>query len=470
MIYTKITPYKSPINVLVKYISDLKKTENSSFLTTPFYKKLLYHRSKSGILTQHFVTGINCSPALAAEEMTTVRKKYCKTSGNAAYTFLQSFEEKTVSPAVAHRIGVETARKMLGDKYQIVVATHLNTNHTHNHIIINAVSFRDGSKFQDKMADYFRFINITNSVAREFGIIPNDSISESRVRALEYHLRKRGITPYFDVIREEIKDAISTAEDFEDFLLEINKYGYNVIPDSTGKQLYLNIEGYKGPLSTKSLGKEFSVESIRNQTERINRSLRSFLHRSIDKTGFPLIEIDRSLSDKGTTINSISLKFAEYCALMECNLTHNPVDLCRQPILRIGSVQYKDFRKCSDFLAENCIGITDFKEFETYAQKQQATYISLEKQFRSISNKIRRISKSHHEIDVNPLLSEKNRLKVITVRYRKILQIISKIIKYYPLIEKNLKLERKTETRDLLILKSREKVKPVRTRDFSTEL
>ena len=55
----------------------------------------------------------------------------------------QSFAEGEVDAKTAHEIGVKLAKELFEDRFEVVVATHLNTKHFHNHFVINAVSFVD---------------------------------------------------------------------------------------------------------------------------------------------------------------------------------------------------------------------------------------------------------------------------------------------------------------------------------------
>ena len=93
------------------------------------------------------ISGINCNVSNAYEEMKQVKKAFQKESGIVAFHGYQSFKEGEVTPDIAHKIGVELATEMWGDKYQVIVTTHLNTKHIHNHFVVNSVSFIDGKKF-----------------------------------------------------------------------------------------------------------------------------------------------------------------------------------------------------------------------------------------------------------------------------------------------------------------------------------
>ncbi len=74
-----------------------------------------------------YVSGINCNAKRAYERMTATKKRFGKTGGNVAYHGYQSFQMGEVTPEEAHKIGLETARRMWGKEYEIVVTTHLNT-------------------------------------------------------------------------------------------------------------------------------------------------------------------------------------------------------------------------------------------------------------------------------------------------------------------------------------------------------
>lgn len=87
-----------------------------------------------------FVTGVNCSADTAVQEMI----GFDKATGNVAYHAYQSFKPGEATPELCHRLGVELAQKMWGDRYQVLVATHFNTGTYHNHLVVNAVRLWDG--------------------------------------------------------------------------------------------------------------------------------------------------------------------------------------------------------------------------------------------------------------------------------------------------------------------------------------
>ncbi|WP_178095770.1 relaxase/mobilization nuclease domain-containing protein, partial [Pseudomonas sp. Kh7] len=86
-------------------------------------------------------SALNCSVETAEEEMVLTKKRFNKTGGILGFHAFQSFKEGEVSPEIAHEIGVKLAEEMWGDRFEVVISTHLNTKHYHNHFVINSVSF-----------------------------------------------------------------------------------------------------------------------------------------------------------------------------------------------------------------------------------------------------------------------------------------------------------------------------------------
>ena len=102
-----------------------------------------------------FVSGINCRPDTAGEEMLMVKRRFGKESGTLAYHGYQSFASGEATPELAHEIGIKLAQRLWGDRYQVLVATHLDkANHLHSHFVVNTVSFVDGIKYHRTKQDY----------------------------------------------------------------------------------------------------------------------------------------------------------------------------------------------------------------------------------------------------------------------------------------------------------------------------
>ena len=116
-------------------------------VTTNLSNLVDYAKNSDKTEQELYISGINCSPDFIYEEMKTTKERFNKTNGILAFHGYQSFVAGEVTPEVAHEIGLKLANEMWGDKYEVLVSTHLNTNHIHNHFVINSVSFIDGKKY-----------------------------------------------------------------------------------------------------------------------------------------------------------------------------------------------------------------------------------------------------------------------------------------------------------------------------------
>ena len=98
------------------------------------YQTLQYAENDKKTDKKLYVSAINCPVQRAYEHMMTTKLHYGKLGGNVAYHGFQSFKENEVTPEECHSIGVETAKRMWGAEYEIVVTTHLDKHHhLHNH-------------------------------------------------------------------------------------------------------------------------------------------------------------------------------------------------------------------------------------------------------------------------------------------------------------------------------------------------
>ena len=129
-----------------------------------------------------FVTGINCDPDTALEDFMTVKRRWHKEGGRLAYHGYQSFREGPgkITAEEAHEIGVELAKELWGDRYQVVVATHLNTGHFHNHFVLNSVSYSDGLKYVRFKSDYRRMQTVSDRICREHRLHVIDKPSNTK--------------------------------------------------------------------------------------------------------------------------------------------------------------------------------------------------------------------------------------------------------------------------------------------------
>ena len=121
-------------------------------------------------LMEQYVSGVNCAPTTAREEMIAVKKRFGKEDGIVAFHGYQSFAPGECNPAMAHEIGKKLAEELWGSQYQVLIATHLDkANHLHNHFCLNSVSFVDGKKFRGGSKAYWIMRAESDKICAEYG-------------------------------------------------------------------------------------------------------------------------------------------------------------------------------------------------------------------------------------------------------------------------------------------------------------
>ena len=134
MAATKIWAIKDSLQRVLDYAANPDKTEYDALAQTLHYAE---NDAKTKLNeSAQLVTGIHCRANHAWEDMRTVQERFGKTDGVVALHAYQSFREGEVTPEQCHEIGVALARKVWGKRFQVLVATHMNTDNLHNHFVI----------------------------------------------------------------------------------------------------------------------------------------------------------------------------------------------------------------------------------------------------------------------------------------------------------------------------------------------
>ena len=207
------------------------------------------------------VTGINCNAETATQEMQEVQERFGKTGGNVAYHAYQSFKTGEVTPEQCHRLGVELARKMWADEYQVLVATHYNTGTFHNHLVLNAVGMWDGKKYDCNIREYYRMRRLSDEMCAREGLTVIEHPKKRAPRPI-YIAEMNGEPTKYNLMREAIDTALSVSTDIRDFVFAMRKQGYYVSFDSNRK--YATIRSYNQKRGTRlyRLGEQYDSEAI----------------------------------------------------------------------------------------------------------------------------------------------------------------------------------------------------------------
>ena len=242
-----------------------------------------------------FVTGINCSPERAVDEMMITKNRWPDHGNRLLYHGYQSFSPGEVTPEQAHRIGVTLARELWGDRFEVVVATHLDREHLHNHFVCNAISFLDGRKFiWDK--EYPRMRKLSDELCRNerLSVVEGQEDATMGLHVGTVWAETQGKPTVQSVVKEDVDCCIQTADTLEEWISLMRGKGYRI--DDSGKYLRIFPYGHSKCIRLdRRFGEEYSLDGIARQIARHGPSMERR-----EKTEEEAIkEIYRDLSKRG---------------------------------------------------------------------------------------------------------------------------------------------------------------------------
>ena len=225
---------------------------------------------------QRLVSGVNCNPATARQEMLAVKRRFGKEDGVVAYHGYQSFAPGECSPELAHELGLKLACQLWGERYQVLVATHLDKeNHLHSHFVINTVSFVDGKKFHRTGQDYRAMREASDTLCREYGlsIIETPQPGKSKHYA-EHRAEQQGKPTWRSLIKRDVDAALRQSMTERQFFHALQQMGYEV---KVGADISVRPKGKERFFRLgRNLGETYTPAGIRRQLLEKSRPEREF--------------------------------------------------------------------------------------------------------------------------------------------------------------------------------------------------
>lgn len=177
------------------------------------------------------VTGSNCVPQSSYLEMMTTKQRFRKTDGRQFYHFVQSFSENDdLTPQEANAIGLELAQKAFPG-YEVVIATHIDTNHLHNHLVVNSVSCENGRKLHQNRDTLLAHRKLNDDICMTHGLRvleePEKYPKKKRMKPGEYQAGLRADSWKLDLI-QAVNEALEYAVDRESFIENMEYEGDEV--------------------------------------------------------------------------------------------------------------------------------------------------------------------------------------------------------------------------------------------------
>lgn len=235
-------------------------------ITTRLDKHLRYVANADKTDDKVFVSAIGCTPKNAYWKMMETKRYYDKISGVQAYHIIQSFKPDEITPELAHELGIRFIKEYLDD-YEVLIGTHVDKEHIHNHISFNSVSDATGLKYHSSPASYYQQIRrISDKLCKEYGLSVIINPSQKGLTYAEWKMKKAGLLTYRELFEADLQEALSFAFDIGNFYEIMEDRGYTI--EHHSKYPSFVPYGSKGHYRAKIDGKSLTEDDIRNIIEK----------------------------------------------------------------------------------------------------------------------------------------------------------------------------------------------------------
>ena len=219
-------------------------------------------KTQNGLL----VSAYECNPETATEEFLISKKMYemitkrsqPKDKDNISYMLMQSFKPEEITPQEAHEIGYQFAYEFTKGEHQFVISTHTNKNHIHNHIEINSTSLDCTHKFNAYKRWGISAQKLSDKICKEHCLSTIKEPQQKGKHYAEWKAKKENKS-WKQALKNTIDEIIPQSKDFEDFMENMRKQGYEV---KQGKQISFRAVGQNRFTRMKTLGAEYTEIAI----------------------------------------------------------------------------------------------------------------------------------------------------------------------------------------------------------------
>lgn len=266
MATTKIWKVENNLRRIIDYARNTQKTLNPDWDNpeqAALHDVLNYAADCCKTEQRFYVTGVNCLPETALREMQLTKERYGKSGGIQAFHAYQSFAANEVDAETAHRVGVELANRLWGGRFEVIVATHLNTGHFHNHFVLNSVSFLDGKRYCDNKTTYALLRKISDEICHAYGLSVITHPKGKGRQYAEWQAERDGKPTWRTAIREDMDAAVMSSMTWGQFLRAMQERGYQL--DFCRKHPRILPSSFDHYARLDNLGENYTPEAIKQR-------------------------------------------------------------------------------------------------------------------------------------------------------------------------------------------------------------
>ena len=442
MAVTGFWPVYRNLKATLDYADNPDKTTLLEYLDEDLYAALRYVENDSKTDRQMFVGGINCSKQNAYAEMIAVQRRFGLRGKVVGYHGIQSFREGEVTPEQAFAIGKETARRMWGDRYQVLVTVHLNTDNIHCHFVVNPVSFKDGAKFQNKIGDHKELRKVSDQICQEHGLsVLENSDFYSQGKKKEYWVHKAGKQTHRDMLRRDVDEALARCGSYAEIEYYLKCLGYRLERDFRYAHPSVIANGWQRPVRLDSLGESYDKASTRDRCLENQRKPELYGVAYPERKRAPLLTMEYHLR-QAQKKDTVTLLFEIFIALLKI-CTGSNIEQQNRPL---SPAMRAEVRKLDEALEEYQFlcdqKIESPKELLSFQEHLTGRISELEQQRYVLRLRLRRVKSP--EVEAALKAQAKEIAKEITP-LRKQRKIALRIAEHIPQIQGLLDAERQIE-------------------------
>lgn len=247
MAVTKIHPIKTTLKKAIDYICNEDKTDDEIYVTTHL-----------------------CSRENAHKEFELTKKQFGSRTKTLAHHLIQSFVPEEVSFEEAHQVGIELCEKILEGKYEYVLATHIDKDHIHNHIIFNSIDVYEGKIYHSYYGSYMNIRNQSDKLCREHNLSVIDQEAQKEINEIrrrkfvnwyDWNEDKKG-SSYKSRLQFDIDRAIKQSINWQDFFAKMENCGYEI---KQGKHTAFRTKNQQRFTRAKTIGANYTEERIKER-------------------------------------------------------------------------------------------------------------------------------------------------------------------------------------------------------------
>lgn len=181
------------------------------------------------------------------------------------FHYIQSFSPGEVTPELAHKIGVEFAKRAWGSRRAVLISTHEDKEHTHNHFAVSVFNNK-GERWYGNKASTRKLREASDKLAKQYGLSVIEPGKEKRNYNYAEWLAKKSCTSWKEKIADDLDRLVcdENIHDLKDLIKALIRNGYNV---RRTKYLSIRPQGRKQGISSYRLGDGYSLAALMYRIE-----------------------------------------------------------------------------------------------------------------------------------------------------------------------------------------------------------